>query len=85
MTSRFKMVLDQYEEACGGVNNKHKRQIYAWNTKESILVRIANILQFSFSIYWKYFKYLGTPIAIKALPGEAWQVILQKIKDQFEA
>jgi hypothetical protein len=84
MASRFKLVLDQYEVASGGVVNKHKSQIYAWNTKESMMVRIKNILQFSFSIDWKYFKYLGTPISIKALPEETWKVILQKLKDQFE-
>jgi hypothetical protein len=48
------------------------------------MVRIVNTLQFSFYIDWKYFKYLGTPISIKAFPGEAWKVILQKLKDQFE-
>jgi hypothetical protein len=84
MARRFKLVLDQYEIASGGLINKHKIQIYAWNTKESTMVRIENILQFSFSIDWKYFKYLGTPISIKSLPGEAWHVILQNLKDQFE-
>jgi hypothetical protein len=69
MARRFKLVLDQYEATSGGVINKHKSQIYAWNTKASTMVRIANILQFSFSIDWKYFKYLGTPISIKSLPG----------------
>jgi hypothetical protein len=77
MANCFKLVLDQYGEASGGVINKHKSQIYAWHTKTSIMVRIVNILQFSFSVDWKYFKYLGTPISLKALPGEAWQVILQ--------
>ena len=50
MASRFKLVLDQYEAGSGGVINKHKIQIYTWNTKASIMVTIANILQFSFSI-----------------------------------
>jgi hypothetical protein len=72
MASRFKLVLDQYGEALGGVINKHKSHIYAWHTKASIMVRIANILQFSFYVDWKYFKYLGTPISLKDLPGEAW-------------
>jgi hypothetical protein len=84
MANRFKLVLDQYGEASGGTINKHKSQIYAWNIKASILARIANILQFPFSVEWKFFKYLGTPISLKSLPGEAWQVILQNIKDQFE-
>jgi hypothetical protein len=84
MANIFKLVLDQYGEASGGTINKHKSQIYAWNIKASILVRIANILQFPFLVDWKFFKYLGTPISLKYLPGEAWQVILQNIKDQFK-
>jgi hypothetical protein len=84
MARRFKLVLDQYEQASGGLINKLKSQIYAWNIKAGTMARIANILQFSFTTDWKYFKYLGTPISIKSLPGEAWQVILQKLKDQFE-
>jgi hypothetical protein len=84
MATIFKMVLDQYREATGGTINKHKSQIYAWNIKASILARITNILQFPFFVDWKLFKYLGTPISLKSLLGEAWQVILQKIKDQFE-
>jgi hypothetical protein len=84
MVIRFKLVLNQYETTFGGPINNHKSQIYAWNTKASTMVRIANILQFSFSIDWKYFKYLGTPISIKSLPREAWKVILQELKDQFE-
>jgi hypothetical protein len=84
MARIFKLVLDQYEETSRVVINKHKIQIYDWNTKASTMVRIENIFQFSFSIDWKYFKYLGTPISIKSLLGEAWKVIFQKLKDQFE-
>jgi hypothetical protein len=84
MASRFKLVLDQYGEASRGIINKNKSQIYAWNIKASTLSRIASLLQFPFSVDWKFFKYLGTPISLKSLPGEAWHVILQKIKDQFE-
>jgi hypothetical protein len=84
MAQRFKIILDQYEQVSGGLINKHKSQIYAWNVKASTMARIAQILQFPFTTDWKYFKYLGTPISLKALPGEAWKSILQKIKDQFE-
>jgi hypothetical protein len=84
MASRFKLVLDQYGEASRGIINKNKSQIYAWNIKANTLARIASLLQFPFSVDWKFFKYLGTPISLKYLPGEAWKVILQKIKDQFE-
>jgi hypothetical protein len=84
MANIFKLVLYQYEEASGGTINNHKSQIYAWNIKASILARIANILQFPFLVDWKFFKYLGTPISLKSLPSEAWQVILQNLKDQFE-
>jgi hypothetical protein len=70
MATRFKLVLDQYGEASGGVINKHKIQIYAWNIKASILARITNILQFPFSVDWKFFKYLGTPISLKSLLGK---------------
>jgi hypothetical protein len=44
MANNFKMVLDQYGEASGGVINKHKRQIYTYNIKSSILARIKNTL-----------------------------------------
>ena len=72
MAQRFKTILDQYEQASEGLINKHKSQIYAWNIQVRIMARIAQILQFPFTMEWKYFKYLGTPISIKALPGEAW-------------
>jgi hypothetical protein len=45
---------------------------------------ISHILQFSFLVDWKYFKYLGIPISLKSVPGKAWKIILQKIKYQFE-
>jgi hypothetical protein len=80
MARRFKLVLNQYEQASGGLINKLKSQIYAWNVKARTMARIAHILQFPFTMDWKYFKYLGTPISIKALPREAWQGILQKLK-----
>lgn len=72
MASRFKLVLDQYVEVSGGVINKNKSQIYAWNIRASSLMRIGSILQFPFSVEWKYFKYLRIPISMKSLPGEAW-------------
>jgi hypothetical protein len=69
---RFKLVLDQYEQASRGLINKLKNQIYIWNIKAGSMARIASVLQFSFTTDWKYFKYISTPISIKALPGEAW-------------
>jgi hypothetical protein len=84
MAQRFKTILDQYELASGGLISKHKSQIFAWNVQAGTMARIAQILQFPFTTEWKYFKYLGTPISLKALPGEAWRSIIQKLKDQFE-
>jgi hypothetical protein len=84
MAQRFKIILDQYEQVSRGLINKHKSQIYALNVNVSTMARIAQILQFPLTTDWKYFNYLGTPISLKELPGEAWQIILQKIKDQFE-
>jgi hypothetical protein len=84
MARRFKLVLNQYETTYGGLINKHKSQIYSWNTKASTMIRIANILQFSFLMKRKYFKFLGTPNSIKSILWEAWHVILQNLKDQFE-
>ena len=44
MARRFKLVLDQYETTSVGLINKHKSQIYAWNTKSYTMARIVNIL-----------------------------------------
>jgi hypothetical protein len=41
MAQRFKLVLDQYEQASGGLINKNKSQIYAWNVKVGTMARIA--------------------------------------------
>jgi hypothetical protein len=72
MAQRFKNILDQYELASGGLISKYKSQIFAWNVQARTMARIAQILQFPFTTEWKYFKYLGIPISLKALSGEAW-------------
>jgi len=46
IANHFKLVLDQYVLVSGGVINKNKCQIYAWNIRASSLMRITNFLQF---------------------------------------
>jgi len=80
----FKLVLDQFTHIYGGLINKNKSKIYAWNINSHTLIGSSHLLQFPFSDDWKTFKYLGMPIYLKSLPGESWNVILKKIKEKFE-
>jgi hypothetical protein len=40
---------------------------------------------FGISLDWKTFKYLGLPLCLKLLPGEYWQLSLQKVKENMES
>jgi hypothetical protein len=40
---------------------------------------------FNISLDWKSFKYLGLPLCLKSLPGEFWQLSLQKVKEKMES
>jgi hypothetical protein len=44
----FKFILDQYSFISGGLINKIKRKINAWNVSTNTLMGITHILQFSF-------------------------------------
>jgi len=57
----FKLVLHQYVEVSGCIINEINSQIFAWNIRDSYLMRIANINQYPFSVEQNYFKYLGMP------------------------
>jgi hypothetical protein len=56
-----------------------------WNVSAHSLIGIAQILGFSISNEWKTFKYLGLPMCLKSLPGEYWQIILQKIREKMDS
>jgi hypothetical protein len=73
---RFKLVLDQFTHISGGLINKNKSQIYAWNVNAHVLIGTTHIFQLPFSIDCKYFKYLEMLICLKSLPSESWKVIL---------
>jgi hypothetical protein len=82
---RLNQVLDTFLLVSGGLLNKTKCQIYVWNVSANIRAGIAQILGFGISIDWKIFKYLGLPLCLKSLPGEYWQLSLQKVREKMES
>jgi hypothetical protein len=85
MARRIKQVLDIFLSASGGLLNKIKIQIYVWNVSAHSHLGIAQILGFAISNDWKTFKYLGLPMCLKSLPGEYWQIILQKFREKMDS
>jgi hypothetical protein len=59
IAKRFKKIMDDYTSTSGGLINEGKSRIYAWNTRSSTLISIANILNNPFMEKWQSFKYLG--------------------------
>lgn len=45
--NRFKVVLDNFMEASGGLENSTKSQIYTWNISTSKRLKIREVLRFS--------------------------------------
>jgi hypothetical protein len=85
MARRLNQVLDTFLLVSGGLLNKTKCQIYVWNVSANIRVGITQIMGFGISIDWKTFKYLGLPLCLKSLPGEYWQLSLQKVREKMES
>jgi hypothetical protein len=85
MARRLNQVLDTFLLVSGGLLNKTKCQIYVWNISAIIRAGIAQILGFGISLDWKTFKYLGLPLCLKSLPGEYWQLSLQKVREKMES
>jgi hypothetical protein len=48
IASIFKIILDQFTQVSGGMINKNKSHLYAWNVNSHSIMVIANIFQFSF-------------------------------------
>ena len=80
----FKVILDQFMEASGGLLNNAKSSIFGWNTPIITLQHVSQFFGIPFKSNWSHFKHLGLPISKDVMKVEVWYVIVDKMKKKMK-
>lgn len=77
---RFKMVLNRFLSASGGLANEAKSQVFTWNASALKQRKTGDVLGYKVNGDWQEFKYLGVPIYLRKISPKSWQQILDRTK-----
>eukprot|EP00253_Pinus_taeda_P028484 PITA_28484 len=84
-TNSFKTILQKYCSISGALVSERKSVVYAWNTDQQTIERIANELGFKAYTMWDKIKYLGLPLTMGSNRNHLWEEVISKFKKKIAA
>eukprot|EP00253_Pinus_taeda_P031968 PITA_31968 len=85
MAKAFKTTLQKFCSATGALISERKSAVYAWNTDQQTIDRIASELGFKGYAEWDKIKYLGLPLTMGSNRNNLWEEVISKFNKKIAA